>query len=141
MPSNQQIRRQAIGKSTHTSTEAGKQQPTESFKDTLGQSGKFSIAVINWEAARAEGDSGALQSAIGWLSSHKNIVLIIQPEMKDHEWLGVARALNQAADNTRISERGSRSQAIFSKTFLGKEEITSVFCWLLCEDMTYVLWI
>jgi hypothetical protein len=67
-------------------------------------------------------------------------MLIIQPEMKDHEWLGVARALNQAADNTQISARGSRSQAIFSETFLREEEITSVFCRLLCEDMTYVLW-
>lgn len=98
--SNQQVRRQAIGKSSHTSTEAGKRQPTEAFKDTSGQSGKFSLAVINWEAARAEGDSGPLQSAIGWLGSHKNAMLIIRPEMRDHEWLGVARALNQASDNT-----------------------------------------
>lgn len=122
MPSNQQIWRQAIGKSTHTSTEAGKLQPTESFKDTLGQSGKLSIAVINWEAARAEGGSGTQQSAIGWLGSHKNITLIIQPEMKDHEWLGVARALNQAAHNTRISARGSRSQAILHRPSLGRKK-------------------
>lgn len=121
-------------------TEAGKQQPTESFKDTLGQSGKLCIGVINWEAARAKGGSGTLQSAIGWLDSHKNIMLIIQPEMKDRERLGVARALTQAADNTRIIVPGSRSQAIFSEPFLREEEITSVFCWLLCEDMTYVLW-
>lgn len=124
----QQSANKAIGKSAHTGSEAGKQLPTEPFKDTLGQSGKLSIAVINWEAARAEGGSGALQSAIGWLGSHKNIMLIIQPEMKDHEWLGVARALNQAADNTRISVRGSRSQAIFSESFFREEEITSVFC-------------
>lgn len=88
----------------------------------MGPSGKLNIAVINWEAARTQGGSGAQQSAIGWLGSHKNITLIIQPEMKDPEWLGVARALNQATHNARISERGSGSQAIFERPSLERKK-------------------
>lgn len=66
MPSNQQIGRQAINWQVHPHQHRGwKIAANRILQGHFGQSRKLSIAVINWEAARAEGGSGAQQSAIG----------------------------------------------------------------------------
>ena len=66
----------------------------KSLKDTGRQSGGGCIAVINWEAAELTGGAGTQPSAIGWFGFHNKPHADYAASVRNHEWLGVATALN-----------------------------------------------